>query len=96
MAQDPGRGMAIASLILGIASIPLAFIYVGIATAIVGLVLGIMAKKKQSEAGFPTGMAVAGMVCSIITLALSIVVSILCTATLCAASNLISDYGSWY
>ena len=82
--------MAIASLILGIASLPLSFIYAGIVTAVIGLVLGLIARKKQKEAGFSTGMAMAGIISSVITLVLSIVVIGICTWALCAAGSLLN------
>lgn len=91
VAQDPGRGMAIASMVLGIVSIPLAWAYVGVATAIVGLILGIIAKKKQKEAGFPTGMSLAGIICSIIGLIISIVMYALCIWALCAVGNVVNS-----
>jgi len=59
-----GRGLAIASLVLGIISIVLAFImplFVGFVCGIVGIVLAVQARKKEK-----TGMATAGLVCSII------------------------------
>jgi hypothetical protein len=58
--NPPGKGMAIASMVMGIVSMFLNF--GGIIGAIIGLVLGINAKAKLSEAGHPTGMATAGIV----------------------------------
>ena len=62
----PGKGMAIASLILGICSLVWGWIGIGLVTGIVGIVLGIMGGKKMRMAGFPSGMATAGLVMSII------------------------------
>lgn len=76
--NNNGKGFAIASLVLGICSLVLP--YVGTATAIVGLILGVLAKQKLSEAGAPTGMATAGIVLSIISLAWAILVIVLCSA----------------
>lgn len=75
---QPGKqgtdGMAIASLILGIFSIVCCCLtYVSIVAAIVGLVLGILSRKKN-----PTnGLALAGIICSAVGLALSIIVLII-------------------
>ena len=69
-----GKGMAIASMVLGIVSIPgICFWIVGLPCAIVGLILGILYNKKNEH----SPMATAGIVCSIITIALLVLVLIL-------------------
>ena len=82
------RGMAIASLVCGLVSIPLYFIwgYLGLAAAVVGLVFGVIARKKLTpETG--KGMATAGMVISIVCLSITVVlVMITCCALIAAAS----------
>jgi hypothetical protein len=60
--------------------------YVGMVLANVGLVLGAVGKKKSKDAGMPSGMATAGIVCSIIALAWAILVVTLCAS--CYASLL--------
>ena len=57
--QKPSNGLAIASLVLGILSIIMVFVYawVGIICAIVGIVLAVVAKKQN-----PSGLATAGLV----------------------------------
>jgi hypothetical protein len=65
-------GMAIASMILGILSIPLLWAYgAGVLCAIVAVVLGHVArgKARRKEAG-GGGMALAGVICGYISLAL--------------------------
>jgi hypothetical protein len=66
---NPGTGLGIAAMVLGILSllIPFGFIF-----AIVGLALGVVSKKKSIEAECPYGMATTGIVCSVIALAISI------------------------
>ena len=82
--------MAVASLVLGIVSIVFSFIGLGIfglIPGIVGIILGIIAKKKA-----PSGMATAGLVCSIIGVALTLLMLIACAACFgnaaCALSSL--------
>lgn len=67
--SDNSKGLAITSLILGIVS----FFCCGPVSSIVGLVLGIMSRKKNSS---DNGMATAGIVLSIIALVLWIAILI--------------------
>lgn len=63
------KGMAIASMVLGIVGIVLcAWFYIGIPCAIVGLVLGCIYRSK----GGRNGMATAGIICSSIGLGLAV------------------------
>ena len=69
---QPPAGMAVASLVCGIASLPMLFVcYVGIPLAIVAVVLGIIARR-QARRGVAggQGMATAGVICGGVTLAL--------------------------
>lgn len=68
--SQPGNGLAIASLVLGICSIPLAFFFSigGIVCGIIGLILASMAKNRGNLSGMRTG----GLICSIIGLVVSI------------------------
>lgn len=71
--QKPTNGLAIASMILGIVSIVFGLCYgVGIVFGIISLVFAIISKK-ASEGKF-SGMALAGLICSIIGIVISIVV----------------------
>ena len=70
--------MAVASMVLGIIALVLFCVwYVSIPVAIVGLILGVIAsgKAKRGEGG-GAGMAKAGIICTIIALALDIIVII--------------------
>ena len=73
--------MVIASLVLGIISLVFMFIpgvnFLGILTAIAGIILGVLARKSDTE---KKGMATAGLVCSIIALALVLIVLIACAS----------------
>lgn len=76
MTPPPSKGMAIASLVLGIISVVLCCIYGGI-LGVPGLILGILGMKKTPEA---KGMAVAGIVLSIIGIVLLIITIIMVIA----------------
>lgn len=78
--NEPGKGAAIASLVLGIVSIVSWFFgmgaLIGLITGIVGLVCASNAKK----AGFVGGMRTAGFVCSLIGVIGSTLVFVACVA----------------
>src|SRR5438552_3527570 len=64
----PSLGLAIASLVLGILATVLGIFFVGGVFGLVGLVLGILHLRR---AGAPKGMAVTGVVLSIIGLVIA-------------------------
>ena len=70
----PGKGLGVAGMVLGIISLVfICFVpYVALICAIVGLILSIVGMAKAKGAGMKNGMAVAGLVCSIISLALTV------------------------
>lgn len=79
--------MAVASLVLGIVSVVFSLIglYIpGLLAGIIGIVLGVMAKKKN-----PSGMATAGFVLSIIGTVLCAIIFVACAACIGAASTLV-------
>lgn len=76
MVSSPGKGAAIASMVLGICSLVLPFL--GVITAIIGLILGIVGASRQKSTGASAGMAVAGIVCSVVALAVSIIYIVAC------------------
>lgn len=79
MEEKKSNGLAIASIVLGIVAIVFSFIGLsipfGLIIGIVGIILGVMAKKKN-----PCGMATAGLVLSIIGTVLCAIVFIACMA----------------
>lgn len=79
MEEKKSNGLAIASLVLGLVAIVFSFIGLsipfGLIIGIVGIILGVMAKKKN-----PCGMATAGLVLSIIGTVLCAIVFIACMA----------------
>jgi hypothetical protein len=88
--KNPGQGLGIASMVLGILGLAVPF---GEVLALVGLILGAVSKKKSNEAGMPSGMATAGIVCSIIALAISIVCTIVCWAPMFCAGGTLATMG---
>ena len=75
--------MAVAALVLGIFGTILCWFpaaLLGVPLALVGLILGILARKNAVETQQPTGMATAGMVMSIVGLTLGILLSAACYA----------------
>ena len=69
------KGLAIASLVLGIAGVIFSFLvtFVGFVAGIVGLILGILARKK----GQPKGMTLTGIILSAVAIVLSIILFII-------------------
>ena len=91
----PGSGKAVASLVLGIVALLCTFYsslivpgLLAIALAIIGLVLGVQARRALPQGA--TGMATAGMVLSIIALALGVLFTVSCAA--CVASLSAAPY----
>jgi len=96
----PGKGLAIGSLVCGIISLVFAwwsfFALIGLITGIVGVVLGVLGGKKMKMAGFPSGMATAGLVMSIIGTILSAIFFMVCgVCVACWASSVSSSIISW-
>ena len=93
--SEPGKGAAIASMVLGIITLVFCwmsfFAIIGIITGAVGIILAMTSKK----AGYMGGMRTAGFVCSVVGLAISSVV-FLCCAIVCAAASSYSSYRWWY
>ncbi|NMA80272.1 MAG: DUF4190 domain-containing protein [Clostridiales bacterium] len=76
--QQGSNGMAIASMVLGIISvITCCWWQLSVVVGIVGLVLGILHNKKQTTG---RGMAIAGIVLSIVGIAIAVITLILALA----------------
>lgn len=98
----PGKSQATTSLVLGIISI--VFCWLGFATWVVGsviaLVLGIVGaimavKAKKLLPPQQSGMATAGLVCSIIGIVLSAIFTICSIVAYAAACAVINEYGKF-
>ena len=100
-AAGSGKGLAIASLVLGIVALCLCCIwFLSIPAAIVGVILGVIALKKQTPG---RGMAIAGLIMSIIGCVLAIIFIVIAivavneaTSSLYNWYNLFEDYGYYY
>ncbi len=84
--------MAVASLVLGIISIVLAIFgagyqWIGVLLGVAGIVLGVLGKKDPAQAG----LAKAGMICSIIGTALSLLLFIACAACLMGTAGALNS-----
>lgn len=74
--ENAGKGMGIASLVLGIISLVLSCIwYISIPCAVVGIILGVLQNKKNK-----IGLATGGIVCSIIGIVLCVLLIVLAVA----------------
>ena len=94
--QPPqSNGMAIASLILGIISIPISCCYgIGLIFGIIAIILGFVSKSKNDPvSGKLSGLALAGIICGAIGCAFSVIMIIIYIA---AASEIASDRNFWY
>ena len=77
-AQQQSNGKALAGMILGIAALAMIRIWwISIPAAIVGLILSNLGGKKAKEIGVGKGMAKAGLIMSVIALALTVLIVIL-------------------
>jgi uncharacterized protein DUF4190 len=86
--------VAVAALVLGIFGTILCWFpaaLLGVPLALVGLILGILARKNASETQQPTGMATAGLVMSIIALTLGILLSAMCFACVHKVDKMATD-----
>ena len=93
-APQPGKGLAIASLVLGIIAVVFWWLratvvlgIIGVVCGIVGIILGVMAKKQ----GNTSGIATAGLVLSIIATALCAIFTIACIACVSSVAGGLSS-----
>lgn len=69
---NAGKGMGIAGMVLGIVAIIVSFIpcfgWGAIIIAVIGLILSAVSLSQANKAGAPKGMAIAGLICSVIAI----------------------------
>ena len=89
MTTVPGKGMAVASLVLGIVSLVFFCVwYIALSCGIVGLILGGIAMNKAKTVGMRNGLAVAGLVCSCIGVGLMVLLYVMVIAGL-------AEFAAW-
>lgn len=86
--QQQSKGLGIASMVLGIFSVITVWFGIGIVSAIVGLILGIVGRSKNKSDGF----ALAGIILSSLMLAVGILYIIIVVA---AAGSFLGGLWSW-
>lgn len=78
-ATRSGRGLAVASLVIGVASIVAAISFVlfplALVGGVVGAVLGALALARQRQREGSNGQAIAGLVCCLVALVLAITIT---------------------
>lgn len=98
--QSSAKGMSIAALVLGIAGIvflflPVGFlVWLGLAMAVVAIVLGAIAMKKTPKGGDGRGLAIAGFVCGIVATGLAVIVVICTVAAVACAMGSVAGWAA--
>ena len=96
-ARTPSNGLSVAALVCGLIGIIGSFIpvvkYFTLVLAVLGIVFGVLGKKKAAQAGSTnTGLATAGLVLGIIGTAFS-AVGVICALACVGAANAAADSG---
>ena len=93
--KSAGTGFSVTALVLGILSLILAWFYIvnvsAIIFGIIGIVMAAIGRKKSAAAGAPSGLGTAGLVTSIIGLAIAMVGFISCTVCVACAAKETND-----
>ena len=93
--SEKNNGFAVASLVLGIVSVVFCFFgtwaIIGLATGIVGIVLAVKGQKSPKK-----GLATAGLVLSIIGVALCGIMFIFALCVVNTVNNTVNEINSWY
>jgi len=88
---SPTKGLSISSMVLGICGVVFAFCYypIGFLCAVVGVVLGGVALSKMNSGGDRSGrgMAIAGLVCSIVAIGIGVLALIFWGSVIAAMNN---------
>ena len=86
--------MAIAALVLGIASLVVCWIPgLGLVLGVVGIILAVMARKENDE---NKGMVTAGLVCAIIGAVLGLIITSCTACTACLGFGALEGLNSFY
>ncbi len=93
--QIPGQAFAIASMVLGIVSLVFfCMVWLAIACAILGIVLGCISIWKTNKLQIKNGMATAGIVCSFVSLGLLIIMVILVGEAFVSFFNRLANFNN--
>jgi hypothetical protein len=76
--------MAVLSLILGIISLPLSFILIGVIPAVLGVIFGLIARKQDKT----SALAMGGLVTSLVGLFMPLILMVSCAASVTGLSLL--------
>lgn len=99
---DPGKGFAIGSLICGIVSLALFWMFgIAVIPGVIGIVLSVISGNKSYAVGLSrNGMATAGLVCSIIGCAINALTLFSCgipaMCAICTAYNIAASVPYYY
>ena len=85
----PGKGAAIASMVLGIISICAWFFGIGAVVSLITGVIGLICASESKKAGYTGAMRTAGFVCSIIGLSVG-------TLIVLAVVSCLANVVAWY
>lgn len=91
-ASVPGKGLGVTGMVLGI--VALVFFcswYISVPCAIIGAALSGVSMKKAQEAGMKNGLAVAGLVCSVVALAVCVIYLILVAAAVAEVNSFLNS-----
>ncbi|MGI8461896.1 MAG: hypothetical protein ACR2OC_09730 [Solirubrobacterales bacterium] len=70
--------MAVAGFVVGLIGLLSSWVFIfGLVVCIVGLILSFVGRKQAIERGAPTGLATAGLVCSIVGLVIALIITVL-------------------
>ncbi len=99
-AQNPNNIMSICALVCGVLGLILVWVvtWLGLILAILGIVFGGIGMSKAKKTNTGKGLAVAGLVCGIISLAVCIIAVIVVACLISEAADVINDayyYSNW-
>ena len=93
----PGKGLGVAGLILGIGSLVLAASWVlGGICAVLAIVFSALAQTKARTVGRNNGMAIAGLICGGVGLAMAVLIAAVSFSTLATGYGKFGDVGMEY
>jgi hypothetical protein len=90
--QQGNPGIAVAGFVVGLIGLLISWLFVvGLIVCVIGLILSIMGRRQAVERGAPTGLATAGLVCSIVGLVIAVIITVLVGILLDEADDALDD-----